>query len=120
MDQNLQNLICNNVDSEDHLRHKEGLLALFYILVAFLNESRLDLVPIEITVSSEIPMGAGLGSSAAFSVSMAAALVQFRNCLKNQKRTEQDRDNICNWAFKSEKIIHGNPSGKVFFSPRVG
>ena len=110
--QKLQDLICNNVETEEHLRHKEGLLALLYILVAFLQASRVDLVPIEITVSSEIPMGAGLGSSAAFSVSMAAALVQLRNCLKNQKANEdQDRDSICSWAFKSEKIIHGNPSG---------
>ena len=109
----LENVICNNVDTEE-LKHKEGLLALFYILVAFMQEANLDLRPLEIIVSSEIPMGAGLGSSAAFSVSMAAALVQLRNCLQKgqQKRPEiEDRDSICNWAFKSEKIIHGNPSG---------
>ena len=110
----LENVICNNVDTEDLTKHKEGLLALIYILVAFMQEANLDLRPLEIIVSSEIPMGAGLGSSAAFSVSMAAALVQLRNCLQKGRKSSseiEDRDSICNWAFKSEKIIHGNPSG---------
>ena len=110
----LENVICNNVDTEELTKHKEGLLALIYILVAFMQEANLDLRPLEIIVSSEIPMGAGLGSSAAFSVSMAAALVQLRNCLQKGRKSSseiEDRDSICNWAFKSEKIIHGNPSG---------
>ena len=110
----LENIICNNVNTEEFSKHKEGLLALIYILVAFMQEAGLELRPLEIIVSSEIPMGAGLGSSAAFSVSMAAALVQLKNCLhKGQEKRplEEDRVSICHWAFKSEKIIHGNPSG---------
>ena len=64
-------------------------------------------------VTSEIPMGAGLGSSAAFSVALAAALFHLQNSIKDKSSDEEaDKEIICNWAFKSEKIIHGNPSGK--------
>merc|ERR1712001_539704 len=57
-------------------------------------------------------MGAGLGSSAAFSVALAAALLHLQTGLKRRTEDEEaDRDVICRWAFKSEKIIHGNPSG---------
>ena len=56
---------------------------------------------------------AGLGSSAAFSVALAGALIHLQNGRKRRSEDEEaDRYVICKWAFKSEKIIHGNPSGK--------
>ena len=58
-------------------------------------------------------MSTGLGSSAAFSVALAGALFHLQNGLKRRAEDEEaDRYVICKWAFKSEKIIHGNPSGK--------
>ena len=58
-------------------------------------------------------MSTGLGSSAAFSVALAGALFHLQNGLKRRSEDEEaDRYVICKWAFKSEKIIHGNPSGK--------
>ena len=67
----------------------------------------------EITVTSDIPIGAGLGSSAAFSVASTAALIQLQLGLQRRLRSDikSVQDRICQWAFKSEKIIHGNPSG---------
>ena len=44
---------------EEHLLHSEGLVALLYLCVAISKESDLDLMPMEIVVSSDIPMGAG-------------------------------------------------------------
>ena len=44
---------------EEHLLHSEGLVALLYLCVAIFKESDLDLMPMEIVVSSDIPMGAG-------------------------------------------------------------
>ena len=44
---------------EEHLSHSEGLVALLYLCVAIFKESDLDLMPMEIVVSSDIPMGAG-------------------------------------------------------------
>jgi len=97
---------------EEHLSHSEGIVALLYLCVAISKESDLDLMPMEIVVSSDIPMGAGLGSSAAFSVALAGALLHLQNGLKRRSEDEEaDRYVICKWAFKSEKIIHGNPSG---------
>jgi mevalonate kinase len=47
-----------------------------------------------------------MGSSAAFSVSLAAALIQ---AIANPD--ELDRSLVSRWAFESEKLFHGKPSG---------
>jgi len=58
-----------------------------------------------VSVESELPPGAGLGSSAAFSTSLTAALLAFL-------RTEpSSQDVISRWAFKCEHVFHGKPSG---------
>lgn len=51
-------------------------------------------------IDSDIPIGAGMGSSAAFAVALSAFKV---NGL--------DLEKINNFAYKIEKGIHGNPSG---------
>ena len=107
--------------------HSEGLVAFLYLMVALFQESGLIIPPaIEVTVNSDIPIGAGLGSSAAFSVASAAALIQLLLGLQQRNtrpakfdlKTVQDR--ICQWSFKSEKIIHGTPSGKLFCILKCG
>lgn len=109
--ESLARIVCDTCP-EEHLSHSEGLVALLYLCVAFFKDSDLDLVPMDIVVSSDIPIGAGLGSSAAFSVALAGALFHLQNGLKRRSDDEEaDRLVICKWAFKSEKIIHGNPSG---------
>eukprot|EP00088_Acartia_fossae_P002359 TRINITY_DN10953_c0_g1_i4.p1 TRINITY_DN10953_c0_g1~~TRINITY_DN10953_c0_g1_i4.p1 ORF type:complete len:380 (+),score=45.09 TRINITY_DN10953_c0_g1_i4:63-1202(+) len=74
-------------------------------------------IPMEIRVESEIPIGAGLGSSAALSVCLASGLtgvlhqIQGNNSnIFNSKSTTVNRT-VCKYAFLSEKILHGNPSG---------
>lgn len=69
-------------------------------------------------VSSELPLGSGLGSSAAFCVALAAALLAFTDTGSldvNQKGWqsfgEKELDLVNKWAFEGEKIIHGKPSG---------
>lgn len=64
-------------------------------------------VGFEVTVSSELPPGAGLGSSAAFSTSLTAALINF---FKEEKDVIP-KELISKWAFKCEHIFHGKPSG---------
>ena len=60
--------------------------------------------PMQITLSSDVPIGFHLGSSAAVAVALTGALMQFY--------TDQfDRKKINEVAYHIEKIAHGNPSG---------
>lgn len=53
----------------------------------------------------DIPLGMGLGSSAALSVGISAALLEFFT------GKEPSKDMINNIAYQGEKQFHGNPSG---------
>lgn len=76
-----------------------------------------------IEFKSAIPMGAGLGSSAAFAVCIAAAFYIYTmsqvqpNFAKtfNETASMDEREELNNivssWAYLSERIMHGLPSG---------
>lgn len=79
---------------------------IFIVLINIFILKRPEKLPeIDVTLSSNIPVGAGLGSSSAFSVSLAGAL------LKCFLGTKPDNQLINKWAFQSEKQFHGKPSG---------
>ena len=73
---------------------------------------------LEVSVSSDIPIGAGLGSSAAFSVALCGAFLAFRKLTKKESHVhfilQENMDEICQGAFNAEKIFHGTPSGRHF------
>ncbi|XP_055003334.1 mevalonate kinase isoform X1 [Sorex araneus] len=98
------------------------LLAVLTFLYLYLSISRKQRVPpsLDITVWSELPPGAGLGSSAAYSVCLAAGLLtacgEISNPLKagettSSRWTPEELELINKWAFQGERVIHGNPSG---------
>lgn len=62
--------------------------------------------PASIRISSAIPVGRGLGSSAALSVAAVAALLTYY--APDEKFTQ---DTINSLAYKVEKMFHKNPSG---------
>lgn len=76
-----------------------------------------------IEFKSQIPIGAGLGSSAAFGVCVAAAFYVYTlthsqpNFVKtfNETASNDERlffnNTVSSWAFLSERIMHGTPSG---------
>ncbi|KAH9271632.1 mevalonate kinase [Batrachochytrium salamandrivorans] len=73
-------------------------------------------VGLRVDLSSELPIGAGLGSSASFSVCLATSLLLFSGAIDLPTVgpglfTEEELNTINSWAFSAEKIIHGNPSG---------
>uniref|UniRef100_UPI00398F8965 mevalonate kinase n=1 Tax=Pristiophorus japonicus TaxID=55135 RepID=UPI00398F8965 len=95
-----------------------SILCFLYLYGAISASSR-QLPNVDILVWSELPTGAGLGSSAAYCVCLAAALLAASGTIacpapleKGITRwNEDDLELINKWAFQGEKLIHGNPSG---------
>ena len=82
-----------------------------------------DAIPLNILVESDIPLGAGLGSSAALSVCLSAGLLTIQDITKSciackvdslPKHSPMSCERlklICDFAYLSEQILHGRPSG---------
>nr|XP_020025558.1 mevalonate kinase [Castor canadensis]XP_020025559.1 mevalonate kinase [Castor canadensis] len=95
-----------------------GLVSFLYLYLTICRKQR-TLPSLDIVVWSELPTGAGLGSSASYSVCLAAALLtaceEIPNPLKDgdlvSRWCEEDLELINKWAFQGERVIHGNPSG---------
>lgn len=62
------------------------------------------LPPLEITITSQTPIGSGLGSSAALAAALIGALMKTVKNLWNPNK-------INTLSYEVEKIAHGNPSG---------
>lgn len=69
-------------------------------------------------VTSDLPLGSGLGSSASFCVSVAGALLALSDAISVDtsqtewfKFSKNELELVNRWAFEGEKIIHGKPSG---------
>lgn len=60
--------------------------------------------PYQLEISSQLPIGAGLGSSAAVSATYIAALLSFL-------KIKWDLNLVNNLTYEAEKVFHGNPSG---------
>ena len=74
---------------------KSGLIALLYLysnIVVDIWSIEHDLEPLAIEISSKIPIGAGLGSSAAFAVTVAASFFYYRYQIRSVRH--QDLSNI--------------------------
>lgn len=59
---------------------------------------------VKLFVATEIPIGSGMGSSAAFCVATARALA---DCFRKKVVDEE----VSRMAYGGEKLLHGNPSG---------
>ncbi|KAG8885652.1 cystathionine beta-lyase [Tulasnella sp. 331] len=67
------------------------------------------------TARSTLPVGAGLGSSAALSTCIASTLLLTHGRVLVPSDTQDNlsatTDMVNGWAFLAEKVLHGNPSG---------
>ncbi|KMZ56985.1 Galactokinase, Mevalonate kinase [Zostera marina] len=93
---------------EDKTFLVSGLSAFLYLYMSIQG-----IRPGKVIVSSDLPMGAGLGSSASFCVSLSAALILETENLQSDwlKPEDVNLQLINKWAYEGEKIIHGKPSG---------
>ena len=69
---------------------------------AFLDVAGQSDAPVRFVADSRIPLGAGLGSSAALFVAAGRALAD---------RGNLEGDEVVTWATEAEKVFHGTPSG---------
>ncbi|NXH08331.1 KIME kinase, partial [Loxia leucoptera] len=98
----------------------ESLATLAFLYMCLAISAKYGDVPsVDIVVWSELPTGAGLGSSAAYAVCLAAALLMLCGAIScplqegesTARWTEEELTLINSWAFRGEQVIHGNPSG---------
>lgn len=64
-----------------------------------------------VTIDSDLKVGAGLGSSASFSVVLAGCFVKEITRNVTTQFSDEELCEISQWAFCSERIMHGTPSG---------
>ncbi|KAK2185913.1 hypothetical protein NP493_217g03026 [Ridgeia piscesae] len=104
----------------DTVNTKQLAVVTFLYLFLSISATHKNIPSLTIEVASNLPTGAGLGSSAAFSTCLASSLLQHRRLTsvalqvdKSNTATWSDKDIklINQWAFIGEKVIHGNPSG---------
>ncbi len=100
------------VEGKEIEKRDLGLLAFFHLYVSILPYP----VPFCISVKSQMPVGSGLGSSAAYAVCLASILQWLAGSLSpvDLKRDSECNDalkSVCDWSFCCEKILHGTPSG---------
>lgn len=101
----------------------QAMPALVY-LIGHIVYPKVKLLPhtgISVKVKSvSLPIGAGLGSSAAFNVALSAACIRLYSKLQDPDNTlttatttipSEYLDIINEWAFIGEVLIHGTPSG---------
>lgn len=125
-----ENTRINGISDEDLTLIHKIMTGILYLLTALQTSyaSSNDTQPIikkgfSIEFKSQIPIGAGLGSSAAFGVCVAAAFYAYKlsqaqpDFLKTftESGSHEERqlfnNTVSSWAFMCERIMHGTPSG---------
>ncbi|XP_060579312.1 mevalonate kinase-like [Ruditapes philippinarum] len=128
----------NNVDIQNPHKHQEDLVnciketlctdlmdtqlqasvAFLYLYISICSSGSCP-PSINVKITSKLPVGAGLGSSASFSVCLVAALLLVQGHVSFPAQDEkgdtqwkdEDLELINKWAYEGERIMHGTPSG---------
>lgn len=106
--------VSKGVPEEQRKNHVRSASAFLYLFLSLGSPQSPGAI---YTLRSNIPIGAGLGSSASVSVCLSAALLlQIRTLAgphpdQPPEEAETQIERINRWAFVGELCIHGNPSG---------
>lgn len=92
--------------SDDILKKREDAALAFLLIYIGLSDSYVSSrrIAIDVEVASKVPVGSGLGSSSAYSVSLCGGLMKAFG-------VSPDKNLLNNWAFNVDKYFHGKPSG---------
>ncbi|KAI1706495.1 mevalonate kinase [Ditylenchus destructor] len=104
----------------EHVRQLLAVNAFVFLYTAIHSEAKMSPTSMEITVRSEIPIQAGMGSSGAFCVCLASVLLQKTGLIplasikvsgENHTWSAEHLNMIRKFGSKAEEIIHGRASG---------
>lgn len=102
---------------------QNSLRSFLYVFSGIFGSTSLSVCAMEISMGSELTIGAGTGSSASFAVCLAGALIQLLKLKSSsgnfdayydygsEEFSMAEKEIISDWAFNCEKIMHGTPSG---------
>lgn len=110
MNEALLEQLAKIVNLGTQTNRSQAAIALMY-LHSYLTTDEIADQGYDFSVRSNLPVGAGLGSSASYSVCVATALLKLNGHLAAGMDTIAQRDLVNQWSFQAEKVIHGNPSG---------
>lgn len=96
---------------------KNSLRSFLYMFSGIFGSTNLQVKSMDISMGSELTIGAGTGSSASFAVCLAGALLRLM-ALRARGSFEppgdfepREAEAISAWAYNCERIMHGTPSG---------
>ncbi|XP_023226889.1 mevalonate kinase-like isoform X1 [Centruroides sculpturatus] len=88
-----------------------SLLTFLFLYFGIFKKYKCSYLPLHVFISSQLPIGAGLGSSASYSVCIAASLLAICGKISPTSLTDEQLSLVSKWAYEAEKILHGKPSG---------
>ncbi|CAG9791273.1 unnamed protein product [Diatraea saccharalis] len=98
---------------------KNSLRSFLYLFSGIIGSTNVMVKSMDISIGSELTIGAGTGSSASFAVCLAGALIQLLklksshsyDAYYDEDFSMTEKELISEWAYNCEKIMHGTPSG---------
>lgn len=109
--------VAHIVTTTPQQHHKQrACLAIYYLLSGTLLSAPKPDVSLEqgfeLHIDSELPIGAGLGSSASFGTALAAAFLLLAGHFNVETYLDpQNQELISQWSYESERLMHDTPSG---------
>ncbi|CAH0402876.1 unnamed protein product [Chilo suppressalis] len=99
---------------------KNSLRVFLYMFSGIFGSTDIRVKSLDISIGTELTIGAGTGSSASFAVCLAGALIQLLKLKSHSSNYDAyydedfsmtEKEIISEWAYNGERIMHGTPSG---------